>query len=192
MVEPTTGAKLSYDDYLRIPEDGRRHEIIDGVHYVTASPATRHQQLVGELYFRIRQFLVEHDLGEVFLSPFDVLFSNIDVVAPDLLYIRRERWSVLTKANVQGSPDLVVEVLSPSTSARDRGIKRDLYERFEVSEYWIVDPDAETIEVFTRHADGRLLTAAELSRAAGDELASPLFPGWTVPLDGIFSNRLSL
>lgn len=153
---------------------------------MTASPVARHQLILGNLHFFIKGFLRRKDLGEVFLSPFDVVFSNFDVVEPDLLYISRERWSLLTEANLQGSPDLVVEILSPSTRGRDRGIKKNLYERFEVSEYWIVDPVSDLIEVLRRQPGGGLALVATLSRAAGDTLSTPLLSALEIPLEEIF------
>ena len=186
MAEATTRTKLTYEDFLQLPDDGKRHEIIDGVHYVTASPVPRHQLIVGNLHNIIKNFLRQHDLGEVFLSPLDVLFTDFDIVEPDLIYLSRERWSVVTEANLQGSPDLVVEVLSPSTRSRDRGIKKKLYERSDVSEYWIVDPDAETIEVYRRSATGRLPRVAELSRERGEALSTPLLAGLEIPLAELF------
>jgi Uma2 family endonuclease len=186
MAEPTTRTKLTYEDFLQIPEDGKRHEIIDGVHYVTASPIVRHQLILGNLYFCIKRYLRENDLGEVFLSPFDVIFSDFDIVEPDLLYLSKERQSLLTEANLQGSPDLVVEILSPSTQGRDRGIKKKLYERSEVSEYWIVDPRGETLEIFRRDEMGGLDQVVELNRAAGDRLLTPLLPDLEIPLQEIF------
>ena len=187
MAEPTTRTKLTYEDFLQLPDDGKRHEIIDGLHYVTASPVLAHQRILGKLYLAIARFIEGRDLGEAFLSPLDVVFSDFDIVEPDLLYVSRERRSILTEANVQGSPDLVVEILSPSTKARDRGIKKKLYERREVGEYWIVDPEAEAIEVFRREPAGGLQLAAELRRQQGDRLATPLLAGLDVPLDEIFT-----
>ena len=188
MAEPTTRIKLTYEDFLQLPEDGKRHEIIDGEHYVTASPVARHQLILGNLYFFIKGFLREHDLGEVFLSPFDVIFSNVDVVEPDLLYLSKERQSLLTRANLRGSPDLVVEILSPRTKGRDRGIKRKLYGRSEVLEYWIVDPDGEAIEVLRRAGEAGLERVAELRRGAADGLTTPLLPGLEISLDEVFSS----
>src|SRR6266850_480496 len=105
------GVKLTYDDFVLFPDDGQRHELIDGAHYVTPSPATRHQRIVGNLYWLIRSFLEEHPTGEVFLAPLDVVLSLFDVVVPDLLYMSTERASsVLTHAHVRGAPELVIEV----------------------------------------------------------------------------------
>lgn len=188
MAEPTARTKLTYEDFLQLPDDGKRHEIIDGVHYVTPSPLVRHQRILGRLHLFIGSFLRDRELGEVFLSPLDVLFSDFDIVEPDLIFLSRERRSVLTERNLQGSPDLVVEILSPSTRGRDRGIKKKLYERSEVSEYWIVDPESEAVEVLRRGAGGGLLCVAELSRARGDGLSTPLLAGLEIPLEEVFAS----
>ena len=186
MAQPTSRTKLTYEDFLELPDDGRQHEIIDGEHYVTASPVTRHQRILGNLQFSIKAFLRDHDLGEVFLSPLDVLLSDFDIVEPDLIYLGRERWSVLTEANLQGAPDLVVEILSPGTQGRDLGLKRKLYERSEVREYWIVDPDADTIEVLRHLGESGFEPVALLRRAARDSLSTPLLPGLEIPLEELF------
>jgi len=100
--------KLTYDDFLLFPDDGKRHELIDGEHFVTPSPNTKHQRVSRKLLVLIDNWLREHPIGEVFDAPFDVVFSQFDVVEPDLLFISKERASVLTDANVQGAPDLLL------------------------------------------------------------------------------------
>src|SRR5262245_61562077 len=166
---PTSGVKLTYDDLVLFPDDGQRHELIDGEHYVTPSPNQIHQFIVGNLHFAIRGHLETHPIGLVFLSPFDVVFTKFDVVEPDLLYISNERREILTKQNVQGSPDLVIEIGSPGTRRRDETIKRRLYERSNVSEYWVVDPDLEVVRVYRQGADG-YGRPQELVREVGDVL----------------------
>jgi Uma2 family endonuclease len=146
----TPSAKCTYDDFLNFPNDGKRHEIIDGEHYVTPSPNTKHQQIVGNLHAAFRSHLKSQPLGAIFVAPFDVVFSDLDVVEPDLLYVSRERRDVLTEAHVKGSPDLVVEVLSPGTRKTDEVTKRKLYERFDVQEYRVIDPELETIKIYRR------------------------------------------
>src|SRR4029453_1048148 len=122
-------ARLTYEDFLLFPDEGQRHELIDGVHYVTPSPNRRHQALLGRLHLAIGGFLARNsNLGQVFLSPFDVVLSNHDVVEPDLLFIARDQETILTEQNVQGAPALVVEIFSPSTQKRDRTIKRALFD----------------------------------------------------------------
>src|SRR5438132_8145516 len=152
-MRPTTGApsvKFTYDDVLCFPNDGKRHEIIDGEHYVTPSPNTKHQRTSRKLTVSLGNYLEQHPVGEMFAAPFDVVFSDLDVVEPDLIYISRERAGILTEQHVRGAPDLVVEILSPGTRKADETIKRKLYERFGVAEYWVVDPELDTIKIYRR------------------------------------------
>jgi Uma2 family endonuclease len=119
MKRADSGVKLTYDDFLLFPDDGKRHELIDGEHYVTPSPNTKHQRVSSNLHWMLRSYLEGHPIGEVFYAPFDVVFSDFDVVEPDLLYISRERAAeVLTSKHVKGTPDLVIEIGSPGTRKR--------------------------------------------------------------------------
>jgi Uma2 family endonuclease len=180
------GVKLTYDDFVAFPDDGMRHELIDGEHYVTPSPNVKHQRVLGNLYLSIGGWLRAHPVGQAFLSPFDVVFSRFDVVEPDLLYMSNERAAVvLTAANVQGTPELVVEIGSPSTRRRDETIKRRLYERAGVDEYWVVDPELDVVRVYRRSASG-FGKPVELSAEAGDRLVTPLLPGFELPLAEVF------
>src|SRR5215510_3774536 len=145
------GVKLTYDDFLLFPDDGLRHELIDGEHYVTPSPIPRHQLIASNLHWLIRSYLEERPIGVVFFAPVDIVLSHFDVVVPDLLYMSNERSrEILTHANVRGTPELVIEVGSPGTSKRDETIKLRLYERAGVLEYWIVDPKRDVIRVHRR------------------------------------------
>jgi len=180
------GLKLTYDDYLLFPDDGNRHELIDGEHYVTPSPKLNHQGISGNLYLLIRSWLEEHPIGRVYYAPVDLVFSRFDVVEPDLLYASNGRLAdIATPKNMQGAPELVIEIGSPSTRKRDETIKRRLYERSGVDEYWVVDPDTEVVRVYRREGEmfGRV---TELSREAGDVLTTSLLPGLELPLSRIF------
>ena len=179
------GVTLTYDDFVHFPDDGKRHELIDGEHFVTPSPTTKHQRIVINLSALVWSFLTTNDLGEVFGSPLDVVFSNFDVVEPDVQFISNARREVLTDKNVQGPPDLVVEVGSPSTRRRDEQTKLHLYERFGVSEYWVVDPELDVIKVY-RRVEERYQRVAELTLSARDVLTTPLLPGLELPLEEIF------
>jgi Uma2 family endonuclease len=185
---PYPAVKLTYEDYLLFPDDGRRHELIDGEHYATPSPLTKHQRIVLNLSLILGPFVRKKKLGEVFVSPVDVVLSNLDVVVPDLVYVSNERSKVVTDKNLQGAPDLVVEILSESTRKADEVTKRKLYERFGVKEYWILDPVLHTVKVFHRGARG-FGRAAELSVEAKGALQSPLFPALTIQLADIFTSR---
>ena len=178
--------RLTYDDYCLLPNDGKRYEIIDGELFVTPSPNFAHQRAVTRLTRYLSAFVEDNHLGEVFVSPFDVVFSQFDVVEPDILYISKARYSVLTKKNVQGAPDLVIEVLSESTGKIDRTTKLKLYARFEVLEYWIIDPDKPSAEIYRR--DGGGLELASHLDAQGS-LTSPLLPGFGLPLQKLAIQR---
>jgi Uma2 family endonuclease len=174
--------RLTYEDYCRLPNDGKRYEIIDGELFVTPSPFRPHQRAVTRLTRYLSAFAEENDLGEVFVAPFDVILSRFDVVEPDLLYVSKGRRSVLTEENVQGAPDLVVEVLSSSTADTDRTIKLKVYARYGVEEYWIIDPEGPSAEIYRRQ-EKRLEYIKTL--VASDSLTSPLFPGFSLPLKNL-------
>src|SRR5829696_4755988 len=137
--------RLTYTDYLLFPEDGRRHEILDGEHYVTAAPFLRHQALVVELAAALHPFIRSNKLGRLFVAPADVVLSRHDIVQPDLVFISTERLHILTERNIQGAPDLVIEILSESTRRTDGGVKLATYERFGVRECWLADPGRKTV-----------------------------------------------
>ena len=178
--------KLTYDDFVHFPNDRKRHELIDGEHFVTPSPNTRHQRISGNLHLLIGNWLEEHPIGHVFCAPFDVVFSDFDIVEPDLLYLSTERAAqAITPLHVKGVPELVVEITSKGTRRRDETIKRRLYERAGVSEYWVVDPAIDVVRVYLREGD-RLGRPQELSREASDVLTTSLLPGLELPLTRIF------
>ena len=116
---PGAAVKFTYEDYILFPEDGLRHEIIDGEREVTPSPLTRHQRIVANLFRVLDPFIRERKLGEAFLAPFDVILSNLDIVVPDLLFVSGSRSKIITEKNLQGAPDLIVEVLSDGTRKTD-------------------------------------------------------------------------
>lgn len=176
--------KLTYADYLRFPDDGLRHEIIGGEHYVTPSPATRHQRISRNLPYLIQSYLEAHAIGEVFCAPFDVLLSEWDIVVPDLIYLSNEHAHFLTAKNLQGPPDLVIEILSPSTRSRDQKLKRALYERVGSNEYWLVDPKRDVVEVYRRNA-GEFQRPIRYSRT--DVLTTPILPGLKLSLDRVLA-----
>ena len=186
-VRPSSpGLKLTYDDFVQFPDDGKRHEIIDGEHFVTPSPRPRHQIILGNLHLVIASWLEANPIGRVYLSPLDVVMSKTDIVEPDLLYMSNARAaSTLTEINVAGIPELLVEIASPGTRKRDDGIKRRLYERAGVTEYWIVDPEVDRVRVYRRDG-GAFARGIELSREHGDVLTSPLLPGLELPLARVF------
>jgi len=185
-VRPTSpGVKLTYDDFVQFPDDGLRHELIDGEHYVTPSPNTKHQRVSINLTVVIGSWLERNPIGQLFHAPFDVVFSHFDVVEPDLLYLSNARAAdALTPKHVRGVPELVIEIGSPGTRKRDETVKRQLYERAGVSEYWVVDPEIDTIRVYRRDGDafGR---AIDVSADAGDTLTTTLLPGLEIQVSRV-------
>jgi Uma2 family endonuclease len=173
----------TYKDYCATPDD-ERYELLNGNLTMVPAPNRKHQWVLARLHLELGRFTQEHGLGEVYIPPFDVVLSDTDVVQPDLLFISRARKDRLTDKNVQGAPDLVVEVLSASTAHKDLGAKHDLYERHGVLEYWIVDPNADTIAVH-RQRDGRLELAETFGRH--DTLRTALLDGLQLKLDNIFA-----
>jgi Uma2 family endonuclease len=179
--------KFTYEDFLHFPDDGKRHELIDGEHYATPSPNTKHQAVSGNLHFIILSWLEQHPVGRVFFAPFDIIFTQFDVVEPDLLYMSNERAAqILTAKHVTGAPEIVVEIGSPGTRKRDETIKRRLYERSGVSEYWGVDPELDVIRVYRREAEG-FDRPSELSAEAGDILTTPHLAGLEIVLRSVFA-----
>lgn len=177
--------KFTYQDLLLFPDDGKRHELIDGDRYVTPAPKTKHQRISRNLLIALQTFAARQGLGEVLDAPTDVVLSDLDVVEPDLLFISAARRAIVTETNIQGAPDLVIEILSEASRRTDEIIKRKLYERHSVPEYWIVDPELETIKVY-RRGDAGYDRPTELSRETGDQLTTPLLPGLTLSLADIF------
>ena len=180
-----TSARLTYEDLLLLPDDGLRHELIDGVHYVTASPVTRHQRILRRLAVEIELWLRDHPTGEMFFAPLDVVLSRYDVVVPDLIYVSAARSEGLKAKGLFAAPDLAVEILSPSTRHRDETLKRQLYDRVGVAEYWLIDPDRDVVAISRRERE-QLLAAGVRMALNDDELTSPLFPGFTMRLRALF------
>ena len=177
--------KLTYDDFALFPDDGKRHELIDGDHYVTPSPSLRHQTISGRLYLALGTYLEANPIGQVWAAPLDVVLSKFDVVEPDLLYVSSVRASILTVPNIQGPPDLAVEILSAGTRKTDEVVKRRAYERCGIHEYWIVDPELDLVKVY-RLAGGKFERVAELSSESDDVLTTPLLPELRVSLRALF------
>lgn len=174
--------KFTYDDYLLLPED-KRYELIDGDLYLVPAPRTFHQIVSLRIGAALNDFVDKNLLGQVIAAPCDVYLSQHDVVQPDILWISPDRLGIMKEAYVDGAPDLVVEILSPSDPKRDRELKRKLYARFGVREYWIVDPDAKSIDVLTRQ-EGDLKTVQVF--VADDTLTSPLLQEFELSLTVIF------
>ncbi|MBC7340642.1 MAG: Uma2 family endonuclease [Firmicutes bacterium] len=162
---------------------GLRYELVEGDLRMTPSPSTTHQRISRRLELALHAWVEDHDLGEILDAPLDVVLSEHNVVQPDLVYVARERLGIIKEANIQGAPDLVVEILSPNSLEWDRVTKRHLYAKYGVREFWVVDPEGRTIEVAVLRG-GDLVTLQVYP--VGSVLVSPLLPGFQLPLDQVF------
>ena len=178
--------RVSYADLERAPEDGRRYELYDGEVFVVPSALLKHQIVQHVVAEMLRVYAREHG-GLAADSPIDIVFSEYDVLQPDVIYFTPAR-AHLIDANrvIRHAPDLCVEVLSPSTAATDRGKKMQMFARYQVPEYWIVDPASETIEIYALRASGYDL---QLTAAGEDEVSSAVLPGHTFSVRSIFPDR---
>ena len=178
-----TTPRLTYQDYADLEGD-ERYELLDGELMLVVSPNEDHQTVSLRLASRMLSFVEDNDLGRVFHAPYDVLFTDTDVVQPNLLFVSKERYHIRTPANIQGAPDLAVEILSPSSSRRDWHDKRELYARHGVREYWIIDPTNRIVSVLQLR-DGVL--EIEQTCTEGDTAESLVLGGFSVSLAELFA-----
>jgi Uma2 family endonuclease len=178
-----TSTKMTYDQYCLLPEDRNQYELIDGELIVTPSPRRQHQEIVGRLYALLLNYVDTKSLGKVYVAPLDTILDKYTVVQPDILFIGNERLSEIAKDWIEGAPDLVVEVLSPSTMDKDRRRKLAVYSQFGVREYWIVDPENRAIELY-----GQTSGALQLARrfSSGETFESGIISGFRVEVAAIF------
>src|SRR6266700_1953925 len=174
--------KFTYEDLEAIPPDRNRYEIVDGELIVTAAPIPLHQKIVLNLGSRLLEHVRKHRLGEIYVAPLVIVFTSSTVLEPDLIFISRNRLHIVGEKNLTGPPDLVVEVLSESTARLDRDVKPKQYALYGVPEFWLIDPNGKTVEIF-RLREGAYELAARLSYK--DTLESPLFPGLRLPVSSL-------
>ena len=177
-----TDTLYTYEDYLKL-DDVNQYELIGGKLYMVPAPRTIHQKIMWKLGWFISNFIIETDLGILMYAPTDVVLSTNEKPQPDILFISKERLDIITEANIQGAPDLVIEILSPSTANRDKVEKSRLYYKHGVKEYWIVDPDSKYIEVLTQ---GEKNWSVFQVYGAEETLFSPLLAGLEIDLKEIF------
>ena len=187
-------AKMTYDQYLRLPEGRNQYEPFDGELVITPSRSVGHQRIIGKLCTQLLPYVEAHSLGLLLVSPVDTIFDPYTVLQPDILFVSRERIPEVVKDRIEGAPDLTIEVLSSLTVEKDCRRKLAVYSQFGVREYWIVDPEAQTIELYAReggpsHGDiGPQGGPLRLTRtfSAEEAFASPLFPGLGLPVASVF------
>jgi Uma2 family endonuclease len=181
-----TRTKLTYEDYETLPDDGNRYEIIDGEVFLSPPPITAHQWASAQLSRLIGNHVMQQNLGYVFCAPFAVHLSPHDVFEPDVLFISESKMSLVDRRGMNGVPDLCIEIASPSTCSRDRTAKYERYAYFGVPEYWIVDANAQTVEVFSLENHSYLLLAV----ARGDEvIVSRVLPDLELRASALFTSR---
>ena len=182
MVVTAPRVKFTYEDFQLLGEE-KNLEVHDGELVAMPSPMMVHARTIGSLAMTLFPIVKEGGLGELYICPLDVVFTSTDIVKPDLIFVSNERSHIITEDNIRGAPDLVIEILSPSTADRDRTFKRTLYERHGVREYWMVDPSARNIAVLLLSEDGFKLVGIY---GEGQALTSPTLPDFTLDLDAIF------
>jgi Uma2 family endonuclease len=184
MAETAEPQHWTYEDYRRLPDDGKRYEIIRGEPVVCPSPSSRHQVVSMALSEFLGAFVRAGGLGRCLAAPIDLVLAPDVVLQPDLLFVSSERLDVVGAAAIAAAPDLVVEILSDSSRKRDCVEKRDLYATHGVREYWIVDPDVERVEQYALEAGDlvlrRVVTAGELS-------SLDVLPGFSMKLADLFA-----
>ncbi|MBI2571157.1 MAG: Uma2 family endonuclease [Candidatus Schekmanbacteria bacterium] len=181
---PPEKIRLTYAEYLELPDDGKRYEIIDGELNVTPAPTSRHQIVAANFHLLLGERVRTHRLGRLLFAPVDVVLSDTDIVQPDLVFIRADRTGIIAERFIQGSPDLVIEILSPTTRRRDILTKSALYARFQVPSYWLVDPDIDQVSLYW--LDGDRYRLGEETRSP-EVLRPGEFSGLELPLEELFA-----
>ena len=184
MTSKQESPRYTYAGYCRLPDDGRQYEVIDGVLYMAPSPHPNHQWVSGNINSLLRGPTMAEGLGRVYFGPIGVIFPDGDVLQPDLIFVSRERLHIITNRGVEGPPELVVEVLSPSTRRRDLVLKRRRYASFGVLEYWLADPIRRTILVLELRG-GEYVERGVYG--VGDEIVTPLIPGLRISVAQVFA-----
>jgi len=174
---------LTYEDYVGLPDDGRRYEILDGELEVSPAPAPRHQGVLRNLLFLLHGHVHERGLGSIFCAPLDVILARDSIVQPDLIFVAAGRESMVTERAIEGPPDLAVEILSPWSDRRDRVAKAGLYARYGIRHYWIVDPVARTLEVY--EGEGAEYRPVARHEGAGS-VRTTLFPDLEIDLGRVW------
>lgn len=175
--------KYTYEDYRKLPE-GAPYQLIGGMLIMTPAPSTYHQIISMKLEVKLASFVMERDLGLVLDAPLDVYFEESETYQPDLVFIARERLSIIKPDKINGAPDMVVEILSPATAYYDLRRKFKIYEKHGVREYWVIDPEEQSVEIFALQ-DGRF-TLEQKAEKQGT-VSSTVVEGFTLPVESIFS-----
>lgn len=182
-ISPPKKKFYTYEDYAKLPE-GAPYQLIGGQLVMSPSPTPYHQRISKKLGMMLLEFVEEKNkIGEVLFAPLDVYFEETETYQPDVIYIPNGRIDIVKEKKIEGAPDLLVEILSPSTAYYDLKKKKAVYEKHGVKEYWIVDPEEKTVEVFENQNRKFILVG---TFGKDDKLTSKLLPGLTVDLSQVF------
>lgn len=185
MKAPNTNIKFTYRDYKSLPpSETKIYMLLDGEIIMVPAPIPYHQRVSGNVEHILREFVQSRNLGLVYHAPCDVVLSEKDVVQPDILFILKERSQIITREEIKGAPDLIIEITSPSTAEYDRTYKRTLYARSGVKEYWIVDVDKKEVEIMALGKRG--FETLDIYKKGEEKVKSPLLQGLTIKLEEIF------
>jgi Uma2 family endonuclease len=175
---------LTYDDYCLLPNDRNRYEILDGDFFVTPAPRVNHQRISRRLLRFLDDHVLANNLGEIFAAPIDVILAPTTVVQPDLIFIAHDRAHIITERAIEGAPTLVVEILSPTTQQIDRVTKAQLYAKYGVPHYWLIDPDQHVIEAYGLSGEQyNLVTRVQ----DADLFTSSVFPGLSIQISDLWA-----
>jgi Uma2 family endonuclease len=175
---------LTVEDYRNTPETGSRYQLIEGDLYMAPAPNRYHQDISRNLEWILCSYLKKNPIGKVYDAPFDVYLDEFDVFQPDVLFVSKARYSILTDDGAEGAPDFVAEILSPRTARLDRDNKRKMYIRHGVRELWLIDPEQRSILVYRTEEDAKNPVATHVE---GDDIESPLFPGLRIDTREVFA-----
>lgn len=174
----------TYDDYVTLPDDLNIYEVIDGELFMSPAPTTKHQIVSMNMERKLDNYVKKQDAGIILHAPIDVLLSPHTIVQPDIIFISKGNMSIITEKNIQGSPDLIIEILSPSTIRRDRIIKMKVYAKYHIKNLWLIDPDNQTLEVF--ELDKEMTYRLVSGIAYDEECRLSLFPDLTISLNELW------
>ena len=174
--------KYTYEDYAKLPE-GAPYQLIGGELIMTPAPTPYHQYISGNIYSILKEFVEKNNLGQLYYSPIDVYFEETETYQPDIIFISKERLDIIKETKIEGAPDLVIEILSPATAYYDLRKKFKIYEKHGVKEYWIVDPEEKSIEIYqNQEGKFKLIQMAKEK----DTVNSSLFKDFELNLEKIF------
>lgn len=177
--------RLTVDDYLLMPDHGRLLQLIDGDFIMAPSPSLKHQEVTRNIEFEFAKFLEKNPIGKILNAPIDYYVDKYDVVQPDLVYISKEKYRILFEKGIKNTPDLIIEIISKGTENIDKNLKKDLYWRAGVKEYWIVNIEEKSIEVFKINSEGYKLKKIYRNENK-DKIKPDILPGLIINLEKVF------